>query len=136
MSVAWPATASILAASSGSGASRKVSHGVGLVQPIEMSWKPSRSSTLPSPKLTHGDCSMMSSISQMSSLPPLRMHGIWPPLSLPSAMSSQRAGHLGGEPLVDRALLLAQVPQLIRGDHGRVEAAVPDPGHHRLELLA
>ena len=91
MSGTWLATASILAARSGSGASRNVSHGVGLVQPIEISGKPSRSSTLPSAKLTQGDCSMMSSISQMSSLPPLRMHGISPPRSLPSAMSSHRS---------------------------------------------
>ena len=91
MSGTWLATASILAASSGSGASRKVSHGVGLVQPMEISENPSRSSSLPSAKLTHGDCSMMSSISQMSSLPPLRMHGISPPRSLPSAMSSHRS---------------------------------------------
>jgi len=49
------------------------------------------SSTLLSAKLTHGDCSMMSSISQMSSFPPLRMHGISPPRSLPSAMSSHRS---------------------------------------------
>jgi len=34
---------------------------------------------------------MMSSISQMSSLPPFRMHGISPPRSLPSAMSSHRS---------------------------------------------
>ena len=44
--------------------------------------------TLASPKLTFGDCSMMSSISQMSSFPPFRMHGISPPRSLLSAMSS------------------------------------------------
>ena len=49
---------------------------------------------MPSAKLTHGDDSMTSSISQMSSLPPLRMHGISPPLSLPSAMSSHRSSDL------------------------------------------
>ena len=47
------------------------------------------SSTLLSAKLTDGDCSMMSSISQMSSFPPFRMQGISPPRSLLSAMSSQ-----------------------------------------------
>ena len=46
------------------------------------------SSTLLSAKLTDGDRSMMSSISQMSSFPPFRMQGISPPRSLPSAMSS------------------------------------------------
>jgi hypothetical protein len=49
------------------------------------------SSTFASAKLAHGDRSMMSSISHTSSLPPLRMHGISPPRSLPSAMSSQRS---------------------------------------------
>ena len=34
---------------------------------------------------------MTSSISKMSSLPPLSMHGMSPPSSLPSAMSSQRS---------------------------------------------
>ncbi len=34
---------------------------------------------------------MTSSISKMSSFPPLSRHGISPPLSLPSAMSSQRS---------------------------------------------
>ena len=44
-----------------------------------------------SAKLTQGEASMMSSISQMSSFPPFRMQGISPPRSLPSAMSSHRS---------------------------------------------
>ena len=91
MSGTRPAMASILAASSSSGASRWVSHGVGLVQPIETIVNPPRSMTFPSANVTDGADSRIGSISKMSSLPPLRMHGIAPPRSLPSAMSSQRS---------------------------------------------
>ena len=38
----------------------------------------------------------------------------------------ERADHLLAEPLVDRALVLAEVGQLVRADDGRVEAAVAD----------
>src|SRR5260370_670749 len=58
MSGTWVAIASIFAASSFSGASRNVSQGVGLVQPIEIRLNPSRSSSLPSAKVTHGDDSI------------------------------------------------------------------------------
>src|ERR1017187_6404519 len=92
MSGTWAATASIFCRRAASGASRNVSHGVGLVQPMETRWNPPGISTaLASPKVTHGDDSMTSSISQMSSFPPFRMQGIAPPLSLPSAMSSHRS---------------------------------------------
>lgn len=84
-------TASIFAASSSSGASRWVFHGVGLVQPIDTMDQPSRSRTFPSANVTHGEASRIGSMSKMSSLPPFRMQGMLPPRSLPSAMSSQRS---------------------------------------------
>jgi len=72
---------------------------------------------------------MMSSISQMSSFPPFRMHGISPPAQLAVRHVEphfQALGHLLGEPPVHRPVLLAQGVELVARHHGWVVPAVAD----------
>src|ERR1700723_338412 len=80
------------------------------------------SRTLPSANLPVADCSMMSSISQMSSFPPFRMQGSSPPRSLLSAMSSH----------ISRPLVISWVNRRPQGKnrHHALAAHVPAQDHH------
>src|ERR1700745_1634271 len=113
-------TASILVASTSSGASRKVFHGVGGVQPLR-----ARVKAAGVQPLALGEADARGLLDDVVDLPDVVVPAVEDARDVAAAQLAvghvqppvQAAGHLQGEPAVDRAVLLAHRVEVLGGPY-------------------